>query len=219
MTEFLDLEAQDAVRMPWNVLPGTKSESAQCVIPISAIYTPLKPLPAEVPTLPYAPLRCRNCRSVLNPFAIVDFSTLNNKIWICCFCLHRNHFPPHYQAISDANLPAELFPQYTTIEYEDPNFAASDKDSTPPVFLFVVDISVIEEELAFLKSALLQVCFCVINPPPPRKKCWFCFSLICGELGVGGTLLIMNVQFLLALTSRCWQILFNMLRMRKFLFC
>lgn len=157
MAEFLDLEAQDGVRMPWNVLPGTKSESAQCVIPISAIYTPLKPLPADAPTLPYSPLRCRSCRSVLNPFAIVDFSTPNNKIWICCFCLHRNHFPPHYQAISDANLPAELFPQYTTIEYEDPSFAASDKDSTPPVFLFVVDICVIEEELGFLKSALLQI--------------------------------------------------------------
>ncbi|KAI5647623.1 hypothetical protein M9H77_33628 [Catharanthus roseus] len=156
MAEFLDLEAQDAVRMPWNVLPGTKSESAQCVIPISAIYTPLKPLPAETPVLPYSPLRCRNCRSILNPFAIVDFSTPTNKIWICCFCLQRNHFPPHYQAISDANLPAELFPQYTSIEYEDPS-SPSAQDSSPPVFMFVVDTCIIEEEIGFLKSALLQI--------------------------------------------------------------
>nr|GMD62520.1 protein transport protein SEC23 [Ipomoea batatas]GMD71748.1 protein transport protein SEC23 [Ipomoea batatas] len=115
MTEFLELEAQDAVRMPWNVLPGTKSEAAQCVIPVSAIYTPLKPFP-DHPVLPYAPLRCRNCRSVLNPFSVVDFST--TKMWICCFCLQRNHFPANYQSISDTNMPAELFPQYTTIEYE-----------------------------------------------------------------------------------------------------
>ncbi|KAM3265967.1 protein transport protein SEC23 [Capsicum annuum] len=151
MTEFLELETQDAVRMPWNVLPGSKSEAAQCVIPVSAIYTPLKPLP-NTPTLPYAPLRCRNCRSVLNPFSIVDFSA--TKIWICCFCLQRNHFPPSYQSISETNMPAELFPQYTTIEYETPSDKAA---MTSPVFLFVIDTCVIEEEIGYLKSSLLQV--------------------------------------------------------------
>ncbi|KAL3348649.1 hypothetical protein AABB24_022023 [Solanum stoloniferum] len=151
MTEFLELETQDAVRMPWNVLPGSKSEAAQCVIPVSAIYTPLKPFP-NTPTLPYAPLRCRNCRSVLNPFSIVDFSS--TKIWICCFCLQRNHFPPSYQSISETNMPAELFPQYTTIEYESPSEKAS---LTNPVFLFVIDTCVIEEEIGYLKSSLLQV--------------------------------------------------------------
>ncbi|KAL8119419.1 protein transport protein SEC23 C [Apium graveolens] len=151
MTEFLELESQDGVRMPWNVIPGTKQESAQCIIPVSAIYTPLKPLPSSPPLLPYAPLRCRNCRSVLNPFSIVDYST---KIWICSFCLHRNHFPPHYHSITDDNLPAELFPQYTTIEYH-----SSDPAHSPVfrnVFLFVIDTCVIEEEIGFLKSALTR---------------------------------------------------------------
>ncbi|XP_052169845.1 protein transport protein SEC23-like [Diospyros lotus] len=149
MAEFQDLEAQDAVRMPWNVLPGTKQESsATSVVPIAAVYTPLKPFPS-MPLLPYSPLRCRTCRSVLNPFAIVDFAA---KIWICPFCLHRNHFPPHYHSISDLNLPAELFPQYTTIEYE----STPEKPSVPLVFLFVVDTCMIEEEIAFLKSALSQ---------------------------------------------------------------
>ncbi|KAK6120763.1 hypothetical protein DH2020_045491 [Rehmannia glutinosa] len=156
MAEFLDLESQDSVRMPWNVLPGTKADAANCAIPISAVYTPLKPLPASTPLLPYSPLRCRNCRSVINPFSIVDFSSVN-KIWICSFCLQRNHFPPHYQSISEQNLPAELFPQYTTIEYETsaPNEKAQTGSSN--VFLFVVDTCVIEEELGFLKSSLLQV--------------------------------------------------------------
>ncbi|KAL8227966.1 hypothetical protein R6Q57_015550 [Mikania cordata] len=153
MTEFLDLETQDAVRMPWNVLPGTKQEAAQCVIPISAIYTPIKPLPETTPLLPYSPLRCRNCRSVLNPFSIVDFST---KIWICSFCLHRNHFPHHYQSISDDNLPAELFPHYTTIEYE-PQNERPISQSIPPVFFFVIDTCMIEEEIGFLRSGLSRV--------------------------------------------------------------
>ncbi|KAF8412872.1 hypothetical protein HHK36_000844 [Tetracentron sinense] len=148
MAEFLDLELQDGVRMPWNVFPGSKQESTSCVVPVSAIYTPLKSFP-NMPVLPYPPLRCRTCRSVLNPFSIVDFMA---KIWICPFCFQRNHFPPHYASISEDNLPAELFPQYTTIEYESP----IEKSSVPPVFLFVVDTCMIEEELGFLKSALSQ---------------------------------------------------------------
>ncbi|MBA0600198.1 hypothetical protein Gorai_006395, partial [Gossypium raimondii] len=148
MAEFMELEGQDGVRMAWNVIPGTKQEASNCVVPVSAVYTPIKPFP-NMPVLPYAPLRCRNCRSVLNPFSIVDFAA---KIWICPFCFQRNHFPPHYASISDENLPAELFPQYTTIEYQSPGEASS----IPPVFMFVVDTSIIEEEMAFLKSALSQ---------------------------------------------------------------
>ncbi|GMI70224.1 hypothetical protein like AT2G21630, partial [Hibiscus trionum] len=148
MAEFMELEGQDGVRMPWNVVPGTKQEASNCVVPVSAIYTPIKQFP-NMPVLPYAPLRCRNCRSVLNPFSIVDFAA---KIWICPFCFQRNHFPPHYASISDENLPAELFPQYTTIEYQSPGEASS----VPPVFMFVVDTNIIEEEMAFLKSALSQ---------------------------------------------------------------
>ncbi|GLT73710.1 hypothetical protein SLA2020_455480 [Shorea laevis] len=148
MAEFLELEAQDGVRMSWNVVPGTKQEASKCVVPVSAIYTPIKSFP-NMPVLPYVPLRCRNCRSVLNPFSIVDFAA---KIWICPFCFHRSHFPPQYASISDENLPAELFPQYTTIEYQSPGEAAS----VPPVFMFVLDTCIIEEEIGFLKSALSQ---------------------------------------------------------------
>lgn len=151
MAEFMDLEAQDGVRMPWNVLPGTKQEATSCVVPVSAIYTPIKPLP-NIPVVPYGPLRCRTCRSILNPFSIVDFVA---KIWICPFCFQRNHFPPGYATISDDNLPAELFPQYTTIEYEDQASNASSPPQ-PPVFMFVLDTCIIEEEMAFLKSAISQ---------------------------------------------------------------
>ncbi|KAK8942285.1 hypothetical protein KSP40_PGU020394 [Platanthera guangdongensis] len=149
MTEFIDLETQDGVRMTWNVFPGTKQEAANCVIPVSAIYTPLKPIP-NVLVLPYAALRCRICRAILNPFSIVDYAA---KIWICPFCFQRNHFPQHYASISEDNLPAELFPQYTTIEYES---SPDVGPSVPPVFLFVIDTCMVEEELGHLKSSLAQ---------------------------------------------------------------
>ncbi|XP_064935492.1 protein transport protein SEC23 C-like isoform X2 [Musa acuminata AAA Group] len=149
MSEFLDLETQDGVRMTWNMLPGTKQEALGCVIPVAAIYTPLKPIP-DMPVLPYSPLRCRICRSILNPFSIVDYVA---KIWVCPFCFQRNHFPQHYLSISEDNLPAELFPQYTTIEYASSIETGS---KIPSVFLFVVDTCMIEEEIVFLKSALSQ---------------------------------------------------------------
>nr|KJB78639.1 hypothetical protein B456_013G010400 [Gossypium raimondii] len=149
MAEFMELEAQDGVRMTWNVVPGTKEEAGNCVVPVSAIYTPIKPFPNML-VLPYAPLRCRNCSSVLNPFCVMDFAA---KIWICPFCFHRSHFPAHYASVSEENLPAELFPQYTTIEYKSPREAAC----LQSVFMFVIDTSIIEEEMAFLKSALSQV--------------------------------------------------------------
>lgn len=149
MSEFLDLEVQDGVRMAWNVFPGTKQEATSCVIPVAALYTPLKPIPTGS-VLPYAPLRCRMCRSILNPFSVVDYA---NRNWICPFCFQRNHFPQHYYSISEDNLPAELFPQFTTVEYESAPEAAP---TTPPVFLFVVDTCMIEEEIGYLKSALSQ---------------------------------------------------------------
>ncbi|KMS99826.1 hypothetical protein BVRB_1g016780 [Beta vulgaris subsp. vulgaris] len=149
MAEFLDLETQDGVRMPWNVIPGTKQESSNSVIPVSLLYTPIKSFP-NLPILPYSPLRCRSCRSILNPFSVIDFA---GKVWICPFCFNRNHFPQHYASISDDNLPAELFPQYTTIEYEPPPELHA-QNHTPQVYLFVVDNCLIEEEIGYLKSGL-----------------------------------------------------------------
>lgn len=50
-------------------------------------------------------------------------------------------------------MPAELFPQYTTVEYDSVNDSGP---HVPPVFLFVVDTCVIEEEIGFLRSAISQ---------------------------------------------------------------
>lgn len=68
-------------------------------------------------------------------------------------CLTRNHFPAHYsEYISETNLPAELIPQFATVEYESP----TQPPAGPPVFLFMVDTCLPEDELAHLKDALQQ---------------------------------------------------------------
>ncbi|KAK9072488.1 hypothetical protein SSX86_008922 [Deinandra increscens subsp. villosa] len=146
-----DPEGIDGVRMTWNAWPRTKVEASKCVVPFAASISPIRPHP-HIPTNPYAPLRCKTCSAILNPFCRVDFSAL---IWICPFCFQRNHFPHHFSGISETNVPAELYPQYTTIEYGFPN---SDIHHAIPnsVYLFVLDTCMIEEELAFARSALQQ---------------------------------------------------------------
>jgi len=42
------------------------------VLPLGALYTPLRSI-AELPAVPYEPVRCKGCVSVLNPYARVDF--------------------------------------------------------------------------------------------------------------------------------------------------
>nr|XP_043624924.1 protein transport protein SEC23-like [Erigeron canadensis] len=57
--------------------------------------------------------------------------------------------------ISETNVPAELYLQYTTTEYSFPN--SDIHHVTPPnVYVFVIDTCMIEEELGFARSALQQ---------------------------------------------------------------
>jgi protein transport protein SEC23 len=71
-------------------------------------------------------------------------------MWICPFCLQRNPFPPHYKDITATNLPAELLPKYTTIEY-----TLSRPAQIPPIFMYVVDTCVDEDELKALRETLV----------------------------------------------------------------
>ncbi|KAJ6315100.1 hypothetical protein OIU78_018564 [Salix suchowensis] len=145
-----DQEGIDSVRMTWNNWPRTKVEASKCVIPLAASISPIRPH-SEIPTLQYPPLRCKTCTSIMNCFSRVDFTA---KIWICPFCYQRNHFPPHYSMISETNLPAELYSQYTTIEYTlgDKNHNPAGEFDVKSAFVFVLDTCMIEEEFEYVKS-------------------------------------------------------------------
>ncbi|KAI0086877.1 hypothetical protein BDY19DRAFT_959387 [Irpex rosettiformis] len=144
---FEDVEERDGVRLSWNVWPSSRIEATRTVVPISALYTPLKQR-EDLPPVLYEPVTCKPpCRAVLNPYCQID---IRGKLWICPFCLQRNAFPPHYKDISNTNLPAELLAKYTTIEY-----TLSRPAQVPPVFLFVVDTCLDEEDLKALRDALV----------------------------------------------------------------
>ena len=75
---------------------------------------------------------------------------IRGKLWICPFCLTRNAFPPHYKDLSSTNLPAELLPKYTTIEY-----TLSRPAQVPPIFLFVVDTCLDPDDLKALRDGIV----------------------------------------------------------------
>uniref|UniRef100_A0A8P4JZF2 Protein transport protein SEC23 n=1 Tax=Dicentrarchus labrax TaxID=13489 RepID=A0A8P4JZF2_DICLA len=108
-------EERDGVRFSWNVWPSSRLEATRMVVPVAALFTPLRERP-DLPPIQYEPVLCSRatCRAVLNPLCQVDYRA---KLWACNFCYQRNQFPPSYAGISEVNQPAELLPQFSTIEY------------------------------------------------------------------------------------------------------
>lgn len=174
--DFLELEGIEGLRWSWNSWPTTKTEATSLVIPLSIMCSPLALMESsEVPVLEYEPLICLPCGAILNPYARIDYQS---KIWHCPFCHHKNGFPKSYAGIGEHNLPAELFPTYSAVEYQcqyqylssangvlsssssssnlSTSAAAADS-KTGPAFVFVVDLCTPEDELSALKKELLLV--------------------------------------------------------------
>jgi protein transport protein SEC23 len=146
--DFAQIEDENGVRFSWNVWPNTRIEATKLVVPLGCLYSPFKKSPA-IPLVSYEPVYCKGaCRSILNPYCSVDF---RGRLWVCPFCYQRNAFPPQYNDISENNLPAELIANYTTIEYTLRPLA----QPPPPIFLFLLDTCMPEEELKCVKESLL----------------------------------------------------------------
>ncbi|KAF9693604.1 GTPase-activating protein S23 [Ascochyta clinopodiicola] len=146
--QWSQIEDTDGVRLSWNTLPSSRMEASRLVVPIGALYTPLKEK-TDTPLLQYDPVACKApCKAILNPFCQVD---MRARMWICPFCLQRNALPPHYKDISAEQIPPELHPSSTTIEYRLPRPAPA-----PPIFLFVVDTCQEEDSLKALKDSIIM---------------------------------------------------------------
>ena len=63
-----EAEVFSGVRLSWNVWPSSRIEATRTVVPISALYTPLKQR-EDLPPVLYEPVTCKPpCRAVLNPY-------------------------------------------------------------------------------------------------------------------------------------------------------
>jgi protein transport protein SEC23 len=123
----------------------------EMVIPLAAMYTPLcdpadsdhAPVPVvSINTAAELPL-CKNCGVHWNTFCRSDFAS---AYWMCPACLSRNQLPQgasqEHPAVSNA-----------TVEY---SIAAELQVDLGPLFVYVVDVSLPENELEPLKENLLR---------------------------------------------------------------
>jgi Sec23/Sec24 zinc finger len=72
-------EELDGISFSWNTWPTTRIEASRIIVPIGAIYTPLKVRGPELPPVEYPPVQCK-CKAILNPFCGID---INSKTWTC----------------------------------------------------------------------------------------------------------------------------------------
>lgn len=146
-------EEVDGVRFNWNRWPSSRVELEKIVLTLGCLYTPLKE-PSDSRyflELQQAPITCcrTTCKAVLNPFCYPDLQS-QQKGWICNFCNQRNQLPQQYQHIQDPQYIRELC--RNTIDY----VLLNQPTPHPPVFLYVVDSSVDEEEFTALKTSIIS---------------------------------------------------------------
>lgn len=147
MADIYEIEDIDGVRFNWNTFPVTRLESENMASPVGCLYTPLLPR-EDLPIANYDPQLCRKCRSALNVFSQID---MNNRTWTCPICFNRNQLPPQYQNISADNVPIELMPQASTMEY----ILNRSQPPPPPAFIYVIDLCQDPEDLKSLKDTLI----------------------------------------------------------------
>lgn len=144
------------IRFSWNSIPTSKSSLDTTGIPFGCVYTPLKELRSQEQILNYQPCLCPNCKGIINPFSTID---PQSKTWICPLCKQRAPLPLNYTKTDQNNVPAELSPENTTVEY----LIEENENPVPPVYFFVVDVCCTEKQHQQLKNLLLQTLACIPN--------------------------------------------------------
>ena len=136
-------ESPDDLHFSWKEWPFKHSDDL--VIPLACLYTPLKEK-QDLSQVRCRPTFCGNCSAILNPLCTIE-ACLEN--WVCCICFSKNKLPP--------NCDPSLNPKHCTFEY------ILTQQQQPPIFLFVVDTCMDQDELAALKERLKQ---CISLLPP-----------------------------------------------------
>lgn len=143
-TQFEEYEDKTGLKYALNVFPNSQKQETKCTIPISCLYQPLRPKEGSVLLESY-PIACFTCKSILNPYCLVDS---NSRGWTCSICGNRNQFPSGLN-----QLPTELNPALLDVEYVIP--ASANQTLKPAVYVYLIDLAIEQEELDSLKESLL----------------------------------------------------------------
>lgn len=137
------IEEVDGIRLTWNIWPVTSTKTD--IVPIACLYN----IHQQCLTLPYEPIPCQGCKSILCKYSIVDYGI---KTWICGFCNAKNMLPPHARDITPENTLPELMDENSTV-----NYLLSKTSTFSPIFILLIDICTYDTERhELMKRGLLH---------------------------------------------------------------
>ena len=175
MEDIISNDELNGIKFVWNTLPCTRGDATKIVVPVGFHYNPIIKN-ENLSLLEYEPLKCR-CGSIISP--LFNYST-RAKVWECPFCRNRNNFPKAYaDFISDENLPAELFKQNNTVEYK-----LNTKIANPPIFIFLIDTALDEDELNQLKESIQEI---ISTLPQDCQIGIITYGRMCNVIELGST--------------------------------
>lgn len=145
-------------RLTCSPLPNSQSLAARWHLPLGAVAHPLAqaPLSEEVPVIDfgsYGIIRCRRCRTYINPFATF---TDNGRRWKCNLCSLNNEVPPEYYCPVDQTGRRTDADERPELSRGSAEFIAPAeymiRPPMPPVYFFLIDVS-----SSAMKTGMLQI--------------------------------------------------------------
>ncbi|KAI5065089.1 hypothetical protein GOP47_0019784 [Adiantum capillus-veneris] len=167
-------------RLTCSSLPNSQSLAARWHLPLGAVAHPLAQPPEneEVPVIDFGSsgiIRCRRCRTYINPFAVF---TDNGRRWKCNLCSLNNEVPSEYYCPvdqtgrrTDANERPELC--QGSVEFIAPAEYMV-RPPMPPVYFFLIDVSSSAIKTGMLQIAVDTIRSCLDKLPGyPRTQIGF----------------------------------------------
>ncbi|CDY24648.1 BnaA05g30470D [Brassica napus] len=168
------------LRLTTNAIPNSQSLASRWHLPLGAVVCPLAEAPEgeEVPLIDFGSsgiIRCRRCRTYVNPY--VTFTDSGRK-WRCNICSMLNDVPGEYFSHLDAtgrrmDLDQRLELTKGSVEIIAPTEYMV-RPPMPPIYFFLIDVSFSATKSGMLEVATQTIKSCLDNLPGyPRTQIGF----------------------------------------------
>ncbi|CAI0437424.1 unnamed protein product [Linum tenue] len=168
------------LRLTTNAIPNSQSLVSRWHLPLGAVVCPLAQAPEgeEVSVLNFVSsgiIRCRRCRTYVNPF--VTFTDSGRK-WRCNICALLNDVPGDYFAHLDATgrrVDLDQRPELTkgSVEFVAPTEYMV-RPPMPPLYFFLIDVSISSVRSGMIEVVAKTIKSCLDDLPGfPRTQIGF----------------------------------------------
>ncbi|KAJ4886041.1 Protein transport protein Sec24-like [Raphanus sativus] len=168
------------LRLTTSAIPSSQSLASRWHLPLGAVVCPLAEAPEgeEVPLVDFGSsgiIRCRRCRTYVNPY--VEFTDSGRK-WRCNICSLLNDVPGEYFSHLDATgrrMDMDQRPELTkgSVDFIAPTEYMV-RPPVPPTYFFLIDVSFSATKSGMLEVAAQTIKSCLDNLPGyPRTQIGF----------------------------------------------